>query len=82
MVDIVIDPQRWESLEAGDTALIDEWLVSENEHVAAGQLLGRALLVHERVDVVAPHAGCVEEILVPAGERFGPGHVLARLVAF
>lgn len=82
MVDIVVDPQRWESLEAGDTAMIDQWLVSDGEHVAANQLLARALLVHERVDVTAPHAGCVEEILVPAGERFGPGHVLARLVAF
>lgn len=82
MVDIVVDPQRWESLEAGDTAMIDQWLVSDGEHVAANQLLARALLVHERVDVTAPHAGCIEEILVPAGESFGPGHVLARLVAF
>jgi hypothetical protein len=64
MVEIVVDPQLWESLEA------------------AGQLLARALLVHEPVAVLAPHAGIVEDILVPAGERFGPGHVLARLVAF
>lgn len=82
MVDIVVDPQRWESVEAGDTGLIDTWLVSEGDHVATGQLLGRALLAHERVDIVAPHAGCMEEILVPAGERFGAGHCLARLVAF
>jgi pyruvate/2-oxoglutarate dehydrogenase complex dihydrolipoamide acyltransferase (E2) component len=82
MVEIVVDPQLWESLEAGDTALVDQWLVSGGDHVAAGQLLARALLVHEPVAVLAPHAGIVEDILVPAGERFGPGHVLARLVAF
>jgi biotin carboxyl carrier protein len=82
MVEIVVDPQRWESMEAGDTALIDQWLVSGGEHVAAGQVLARALLVHEQVDVVAPHAGIVEDILVAAGEPFGPGHVLARMVAF
>lgn len=82
MVDIVVDPQRWESLETGDTALIEQWLVSGGDHVAAGQVLARALLVHESLDVVAPHAGIVEDILVPAGERFGLGHVLARLVQF
>ena len=82
MVDVVVDPQRWESVEAGDTGLIDTWLVSEGDHVTSGQLLGRALLVHEPVDIVAPHAGCIEEILVPAGERFGPGHALARMVVF
>ncbi len=82
MADIVVDPQRWESLEAGDTARIDQWLFSGGDHVAAGQVLARALLVHESLDVVAPHAGIVEDILVPAGERFGPGHVLARMVLF
>lgn len=82
MADIVVDPQRWESLEAGDTALVDQWLVSGGDHVVAGQVVARALLVHESVDVVAPHAGIVEDILVPAGERFGPGHVLARMVSF
>lgn len=82
MADIVVDPQRWEALEAGDTALVDQWLVSGGDHVAAGQVVARALLVHESLDVVAPHAGIVEDILVPAGERFGPGHVLARMVPF
>jgi pyruvate dehydrogenase E2 component (dihydrolipoamide acetyltransferase) len=82
MVDVVVDPQRWECVEAGDTGLIDEWLVSEGDHVTTGQLLGRALLAFERVDIMAPHAGCIEEILVPAGERFSAGHSLARLVAF
>ena len=82
MVDIVVDPQRWESLEAGDSARVESWDASEGDHVRAGQVLAHALLVHERVDVTAPHAGILEEILVRAGERFGVGDVLARLVPF
>ena len=47
----------------------------------AGQTLARARLVQQLVDVPAPHAGIVEQILVALGERFAPGTVLARLVA-
>ena len=82
MVDVVLDPQRWESLEAGDQAVIESWLVSEGDRVHAGQVLARASLVHESVAIEAPHAGVVEQIAVAAGERFGPGYVLARLVSF
>lgn len=81
-MDIVLDPLRWESLEAGGDGCVREWLVSDNAHVVTGQLLARAVLAHETVDVVAPRAGCVEEILVNAGEGFGRGQVLARLVPF
>ena len=82
MADVILDPQRWESVEAGDGARLGSWLVAEGDRVRAGQVLARALLVHQAVDVEAPHAGVVEEIVVAAGERFGPGHVLARLVTF
>ena len=82
MVDIILDPQRWESLEAGDQAVIANWLVAEGDHVHAGQVLAKASLVHETVDIEAPHPGVVEQINVAAGEPFGPGHVLARLVSF
>lgn len=82
MTDIILDPLRWESLEAGDTAAVLAWLVAEGDHVQAGQPLARVSLVGETVEVTAPHAGVLEDILVPGGERFGPGHVLARLVMF
>ena len=81
-MDIVLDPLRWESLAAGDRACLQQWLVSDNEHVVAGQLLARVSVVGETVDIVAPHAGCIEEVLVPAGEPFHRGQVLARMVAF
>lgn len=80
MTDIVFDPRRSEAIEAGDAALLLQWWVSEGDHVRAGQLLARVQVLGEAVDQVAPHAGTVEEILVPAGERFHPGQVLARLI--
>lgn len=81
-MDIVLDPLRWESLAAGDRACVQQWVVSENQHVVAGQLLVQLAVLGETVDIVAPHAGCIEEVLVPAGELFHRGQVLARMVAF
>jgi pyruvate/2-oxoglutarate dehydrogenase complex dihydrolipoamide acyltransferase (E2) component len=81
MTDVVLDPLLAESVEAGATAVIDQWLVCEGDHVSAGQTLARADLVHNLVDVKASHAGIVEEIRIPAGETFGPGTVLARLIS-
>ena len=40
-MDIVLDPLRWEALAAGDQACVQQWLVSDNEHVVAGQLLAQ-----------------------------------------
>lgn len=82
MTDIVLDPLRSEAIEAGDRAVLAAWCVSEGDHVRAGQTLARVVVLGESVDVTAPHAGIVEEILVAVGERFLPGHALARLVAF
>lgn len=81
MTDVVLDPMLTESMEAGAVGYIDHWLVDEGDHVLAGQTLARACLVHTLVDVSAGHAGIVEEILVPTGESFGRGAVLARLIA-
>ena len=81
MADVILDPLRWESLEAGDQAFIAEWLIDEGDFVKAGQVLAKASLVHETVNVEAPHAGLVEQIAVSAGEQFGPGYILARLVS-
>ncbi|MGE5115318.1 MAG: biotin/lipoyl-containing protein [Betaproteobacteria bacterium] len=80
MSDVVLDPLRWESVEAGDRARVECWLAAEGDVVHAGQPLGRAVLAHERLDIPAPHAGVLEEILVPAGESFAPGTALARVI--
>jgi pyruvate dehydrogenase E2 component (dihydrolipoamide acetyltransferase) len=81
MTDIVLDPGLWESVEAGAEAFIEEWLVAEGDHVHAGQRLAHASLVHTSVDVPALHGGVLEEIVVPVGEKFARGAVLARLLA-
>ena len=80
MSKVIFDPERWESVEAGDEALIERWLVTEGDYVHAGQVLARATLVHEDVAIEAPHDGVLEQVVVAAGEHFGRGDVLARLI--
>ena len=80
MSHIVLDPESWEAVEAGAEACVEQWLAAEGDHVHAGQVLGRARLLHALVDIPTPHAGVLEEIVVAAGERFAPGAVLARPV--
>ena len=78
--DVVLDPLLWEALEAGDGARVDRWLASEGERVHAGQVIAQARLLHQTLDVLAPHSGWLETILVPAGDRFAHGAVLAQVV--
>jgi biotin carboxyl carrier protein len=77
---VVLDPRLWESMEAGDQARLERWVVSEGEHVNAGQLLAQARLLHQTLDITAPRAGVVEQIEVGNGEPIGHGAVLAHLV--
>ena len=80
MSDVILDPERWESMEAGDDAWVERWLVAEGELVRSSQVLAKATLVHEDVDILAPHEGVLEQIVVVAGERFSRGAVLARVI--
>jgi biotin carboxyl carrier protein len=82
MVDVRLDPLRWQSVEAGDEALLENWLVEEGDHVNAGQTLCNAFLVQQTIEVKAPEEGVVEQIAVAAGERFAPDYILARLIRF
>ena len=79
MVDVILDPQRWDTAESGAEALMESWFVDEGDRVDAGQLLCKALLVQQGLEVAAPSAGVVEQIAVSAGEKFGPGYILVRL---
>ena len=80
MVDVVLDPQRWETADTSAEAMLESWLVDEGDHVDAGQVLCKASLVQQQgLEVAAPSAGVVEQIAVSAGERFGPGYILVRL---
>jgi pyruvate/2-oxoglutarate dehydrogenase complex dihydrolipoamide acyltransferase (E2) component len=78
--DVVLDPLLWEALEAGDAARIDRWLVAEGDRVHAGQVIAQARLLHQTLDVLAPHNGMLENIFVAAGDRFAHGAVLAQVI--
>ena len=80
MNDVTLDSHCWPALEAVDQAFVERWLVSEGEAVRAGELLARVRLMQQTVEVVAPHNGVLETIFIPAGERFGQGAVLARVL--
>ena len=77
---MVLDPALDEAVECGDHALLLQWLAAEGDAVQAGQLLARARLVGQTLDIRAPRTGVIEDILVPGGETFSPGAVLARLI--
>jgi pyruvate/2-oxoglutarate dehydrogenase complex dihydrolipoamide acyltransferase (E2) component len=80
VVDVILDPESAEAVEAGDTAMVSCWLAAEGDRVHAGDLLAQARLVGQTVEVRAPHDGVLEQILVSAGECFAPGHALARMI--
>ncbi|QHE76164.1 biotin/lipoyl-containing protein [Hydrogenophaga sp. PBL-H3] len=80
MHEVTLDPHLWLTLEAGDQARLERWLVSEGDVVHAGELLAQARLVHQTVDIAAPHSGVLESIQVAAGERLAHGAVLARII--
>ena len=80
MHDVILDPRLCESMEAGDEARVACWLASEGDHVHSGQVIAQVRLLHQTLDVAAPHNGLLEDILVPAGNRFPHGAPLARVV--
>ena len=79
MLELQLDPSAWDTLEDGVEALLAEWNVAPGDTVAAGQEIGVAELVKASVAIVAPAAGRIEALCVPAGATFGRGAVLACL---
>lgn len=79
MLELQLDPTAWDTLEDGVEALLAEWSVAPGDVVTAGQELGVAELVKASVAIVAPVAGRIEALRVPAGDTFGRGTVLALL---
>jgi len=82
MSEVILDPARWESIEAGDTAFIEDWFACEGDHVHARQVLGGVMLMQQKLDIEAPHDGVLEQICVAGGDTFGRGDVLALVVDF
>jgi biotin carboxyl carrier protein len=80
MLELRLDPVAFESLEDGAEALLSSWEVQPGDAVAAGQEIGVAELVKASVPIVAPVAGRLATLCVPAGASFGREAVLARIV--
>jgi pyruvate/2-oxoglutarate dehydrogenase complex dihydrolipoamide acyltransferase (E2) component len=78
-MEVSLDAQAWQEVEAGVEALVDQWLVAEGDTVRAGQLLAKVVLVKASLDVVAPAGGRIEKIVVPAGATFARGKPIAML---
>jgi pyruvate/2-oxoglutarate dehydrogenase complex dihydrolipoamide acyltransferase (E2) component len=81
MTEVTLDAPAWEGVEATVEALVDKWLVQEGDTVRAGQPLANVVLVKSNLEVVAPSAGRVTRILVPAGSTFARGKPIAQLEA-
>jgi biotin carboxyl carrier protein len=79
MLEVRLDPAAWETLEEGVEVLLAEWSVAPGDPVSAGQEIGVAEVVKASVPIVAPGAGRVEVLCIPAGGTFGREAVLARV---
>lgn len=78
-LDVGLDEVAWQGVDAGAQGLVDRWLVAPGAHVAAGEVLAIVVLVKTTLEVRAPAAGVVQQILVRAGDNFARGQALARM---
>lgn len=81
MTEVTLDAQAWQGVEESAEALVDKWLVQPGDTVQAGQALANVVLVKANLEVTAPAAGRVAQILVPAGSTFARGKPIAVLEA-
>lgn len=79
MSQVTLPDELWQDVEPGTEALVDDWLVKPGDRVDAGQLLAKVVLVKTNLELTAPRAGIVEQILVPAEETFKRGQPLVAL---
>jgi pyruvate/2-oxoglutarate dehydrogenase complex dihydrolipoamide acyltransferase (E2) component len=77
MVAVRVPDEVWGDAEG--EALLDHWLVSKGASVQAGQPLAEAVIIKTNVEVVAPVAGVVSQILVPDQGKFARGQDLAHI---
>jgi len=79
MTEITLDPDAWKDIDPATEALLDKWLVAQGDTVRAGQPVASAVLVKSSLEIVAPAAGRIAQILVPAGQTFARGKPIAVL---
>ena len=79
MIEITPPEDVFEDVDEGVEGLLEAWLVEENDRVAAEEPVADAVVIKTSFQVLAPAAGTIAEIVVPKGDTFAVGAVLARL---
>jgi pyruvate/2-oxoglutarate dehydrogenase complex dihydrolipoamide acyltransferase (E2) component len=79
VIDIRPPEEIFRDVDEGVEGLLEAWLVDENDRVAADQPVADAVVIKTAFQVLAPAAGTIAEIVVPKGDTFPAGAVLARL---
>jgi pyruvate/2-oxoglutarate dehydrogenase complex dihydrolipoamide acyltransferase (E2) component len=79
VIEIKLDAAAWDGAQDNTQALLEKWLVKENEKVKKGQVLVTVVMVKATIDIEAPTDGYIEKIMIPNGESFALG---ARLATF
>jgi pyruvate/2-oxoglutarate dehydrogenase complex dihydrolipoamide acyltransferase (E2) component len=79
MTDVALNEEAWQGVDASVEALVDKWLVKEGDAVRLGQPLANVVLVKSNLEIAAPAAGRLAQILVPAGGTFARGKPIAVL---
>jgi pyruvate/2-oxoglutarate dehydrogenase complex dihydrolipoamide acyltransferase (E2) component len=82
VIEIKLDAEAWDGAQDGAQALLEKWLVSENEQVKKGQALVTVVMVKATIDIEAPSDGYIDKILILQGESFAIGTVLANFNTF
>ncbi|MBV5268511.1 MAG: lipoyl domain-containing protein, partial [Burkholderiaceae bacterium] len=65
MIEIKLDAAAWDGAQDATQALLEKWLVTENEKVKKGQALVTVVMVKATIDIEAPSDGYIEKILIP-----------------
>ena len=77
MIEIKLDAAAWDGAQDNTQALLEKWLVTENEQVKKGQALVSVVMVKATIDIEAPADGHIEKIMISNGESFALGAILA-----
>jgi pyruvate dehydrogenase E2 component (dihydrolipoamide acetyltransferase) len=77
VIEIKLDAAAWDGAQDNTQALLEKWLVTENEKVKKGQVLVTVVMVKATIDIEAPADGYIEKIMIPKGESFALGAILA-----
>jgi pyruvate/2-oxoglutarate dehydrogenase complex dihydrolipoamide acyltransferase (E2) component len=81
VIDIRPPGDVFEDVDEGVEGLLEMWLVETNDRVAADQPVADAVVIKTSFQVLSPAAGTISEIVVPKGDTFVAGAVLARIEA-